>query len=208
MIFSSSKKFVFFAVPKTGTHSVREALRRTLGSDDWEQQMLTGRMLSPLPSIASIGHGHISYRQLAQVVGPNVLAGYFTFAIVRHPIERFMSVCAFLARTDPSYIQDPPGWCRAAFEQTRFRQRVLVRPQTELLVNAAGELSIDFVGRYENLQADLNSVLTHLDLPEVTLQSRNVTQNEKPILGRDPGFLRELEHFYADDFRLLNFDRD
>ena len=208
MIFSSSKKFVFFAVPKTGTHSVREALRPALGNDDWEQQMLTGRMLSPLPSIASIGHGHISYRQLTQVVGPDVLAGYFTFAIVRHPIERFMSVCAFLARTDPSYIQDPLGWCRAAFEQTRFRQRVLVRPQTELLVNAAGELSIDFVGRYENLQADLNSVLTHLDLPEVTLQSRNVTQNEKPILARDPGFLNELKQFYADDFRLLYFDRD
>ena len=170
--------------------------------------MLTGRMLSPLPSIASIGHGHISYRQLTQVVGPDVLAGYFTFAIVRHPIDRFMSVCAFLARTDPSYIRDPLGWCRAAFEQSRFRQRVLVRPQSELLVNAAGELSIDFVGRYENLQADLNSVLTHLDLPEVTLQSRNVTQNEKPILGRDPGFLRELEQFYADDFRLLNFDRN
>ena len=208
MIFSSSKKFVFFAVPKTGTHSVREALRPALGNDDWEQQMLTGRMLSPLPLIASIGHGHISYRQLTQVVGPDVLAGYFTFAIVRHPIERFMSVCAFLARTDPSYTQDPPGWCRAAFEQTRFRQRILVRPQTELLVNEAGELSIDFVGRYENLQADLNSVLTHLDLPEVTLQSRNVTQNEKPTLGRDPGFLRELEKFYANDFRLLNFARD
>ena len=119
-----------------------------------------------------------------------------------------MSVCAFLARTDPSYTQDPPRWCRTAFEQTRFRQRVLVRPQTELLVNAAGELSIDFIGRYENLQADLNSVLTQLDLPEVTLQSRNVTQNEKPILARDPGFLRELEQFYADDFRLLYFDRD
>ena len=208
MIFSSSKKFVFFAVPKTGTHSVREALRPALGNDDWEQQMLTGRMLSPLPSIASIGHGHISYRQLTQVVKPDVLAGYFTFAIVRHPIERFMSVCAFLARTDPSYTQDPPRWCRAAFEQTRFRQRVLVRPQTELLVDAAGELSIDFIGRYENLQADLNSVLTQLDLPEVTLQSRNVTQNEKPILEKDPSFVTELKQFYADDLRLLNFDQD
>jgi len=65
-----------------------------LGDDDWEQQMLTGRMLSPLPSIASIGHGHISYRELSQAVEPDVVASYFTFAIVRHPIERFMSVCA------------------------------------------------------------------------------------------------------------------
>ena len=208
MIFSSSKNFIFFAVPKTGTHAVREALRPALGENDWEQQMLTGRMLSPLPAIASIGHGHISYRQLCEAVQPDVVGSYFTFAIVRHPIERFMSVCAFLARTDPSYDQDPLRWCRTAFEQDRFRQRVLVRPQTELLVNATGELAIDFIGRYENLQTDLNSVLSRLDLPAVTLQSRNVTQNEKPILERDPSFVEELEQFYADDFRLLNFDQD
>jgi len=208
MIFSSSRKFIFVAVPKTGTHAVREALRPALGEDDWEQQMLTGRMLSPLRSIASIGHGHISYRELSQAVEADVLASYFTFAIVRHPIERFMSVCAFLARTDPSYDQDPLGWCQKAFERDRFRQRVLVRPQSELLVNAAGELAIDFIGRYENLQTDLNSVLSRLDLPAVTLQSRNVTQNEKPILEKDPSFVRELEEFYAEDFRLLNFDQD
>jgi len=83
-----------------------------------------------------------------------------------------------------------------------------VRPQTELLVNTAGELAIDFIGRYENLQTDLNSVLSHLDLPEVTLQSRNVTQNEKPILEKDPSFVKVLEEFYAEDFRLLNFDQD
>jgi hypothetical protein len=207
MIFSSSKKFIFFAVPKTGTHSVREALRPALEENDWEQQMLTGRMFSPLPSIASIGHGHISYRQLCEAVEPDVVGSCFTFAIVRHPIERFMSVCAFLARTDPSYDQDPLRWCRTAFERDRFRQRVLVRPQTELLVNAAGELAIDFIGRYENLQTDLNSVLSQLDLPAVTLKSRNVTQNEKPTLEKDPSFVTELEQFYADDFRLLNFDQ-
>ena len=27
MIFSESRRFIFFAVPKTGTHTVREALR-------------------------------------------------------------------------------------------------------------------------------------------------------------------------------------
>ena len=208
MIFSSSKKFIFFAVPKTGTHAVREVLRPQLGSDDWEQQMLTGRMLSPVPEIADIGHGHISYQQLTRALGQDEVATYFTFAIVRHPIARFMSVCAFLARTDPSYAQDPLGWSQAAFERDRFRQRVLVRPQVEMLVNEAGKLSVDFVGRYENLQEDLNSALTRLDLPEVRLQSRNVTQNEKPILKNDPGFINELEQFYDDDFRLLNFNRD
>lgn len=208
MIYCNSKKFVFFAVPKTGTHAIRETLRPALGDGDWEQQMLTDKVLAPIPQLAAIGHGHISYQQLSQAIGSDELSDYFTFAFVRHPIERFMSVCAFLARTDPDYNQNPLAWCRAAFERDRFRQRVLVRPQTDLLVNAAGELSVDFIGYYDNLQEDLNSVLTRLDLPRVALKSRNVTQNAKPLLEKDPAFIETLEQFYADDFRLLNFDQD
>ena len=208
MIYCSSKKFIFFAVPKTGTHAVREVLRPALHSGDWEQQMLTAKVLSPIPQLAAIGHGHISYQQLSHAIGPDDISSYFTFAFVRHPIDRFMSVCAFLARTDPHYNRDPLAWSRTAFERERFRQRVLVRPQAELLVNSAGELGVDFIGHYDNLQRDLNHVLTRLDLPNVRLKSRNVTQNAKPILEQDPEFITALEEFYADDFRLLNFDRD
>ena len=114
MIFSSSRKFVFFAVPKTGTHSVREQLRPLLAESDWEQQLLTGRMLSPLKPLAEIGHGHISYVQLASIVGEHTVRDMHRFAFVRHPIDRFMSACAFLARTDPSYNDDPIGWAQRA----------------------------------------------------------------------------------------------
>ena len=122
MIFSSSRKFVFFAVPKTGTHSVREQLRPLLAESDWEQQLLTGRMLSPLKPLAEIGHGHISYVQLASIVGEHTVRDMHCFAFVRHPIDRFMSACAFLARTDPSYNDDPIDWSQRAFSRPQFRK--------------------------------------------------------------------------------------
>ena len=68
MIFSQSKQFVFFAVPKTGTHAIREVFRPHLGAEDWEQQLRYGQQLSPLPEIAAINHGHVAYRQLAEVI--------------------------------------------------------------------------------------------------------------------------------------------
>jgi hypothetical protein len=37
MIVSHSHRFIFAAVPKTGTHAVRQALREQLGDDDIEQ---------------------------------------------------------------------------------------------------------------------------------------------------------------------------
>jgi len=207
MIFSSSKKFIFFAVPKTGTHAVREVLRPLLTDADWEQQMLTGRMLSPVPELANIGHGHISYQQLRRAVGLEEITNHFSFAIVRHPIERFMSVCAFLARTDPSYADDPVEWAKRAFGFERFRQRVLVRPQSELLTNDNGELALSFIGRYEQLDNDLNLICRELGAPFAQLNHRNVTSNKKPEIYRDIDFLREVETFYSDDFNLLGYDR-
>ena len=37
MIISHRHQFLFFAVPKTGTHAVREALREHMGDEDLEQ---------------------------------------------------------------------------------------------------------------------------------------------------------------------------
>ena len=207
MIFSSSKKFIFFAVPKTGTHAVREVLRPLLTDGDWEQQMLTGHTLSPVPELANIGHGHISYQQLRRAVGQELITNLFSFAIVRHPIERFMSVCAFLARTDPSYADDPVGWAKRAFGFERFRQRVLVRPQSELLIDDSGELALSFIGRYEQLEQDLKEICEELGAPVPNLKRRNVTPNEKPDIYRDRDFVSELEAFYSADFRLLGYDQ-
>ncbi len=207
MIFSSSRKFVFFAVPKTGTHSVREQLRPLLAESDWEQQLLTGRMLSPIKSLAEIGHGHISYVQLASIVGEHTVRDMHCFAFVRHPIDRFMSACAFLARTDPSYNDDPIGWAQRAFARPQFRNRVLIRPQTDMLTNAHGELAMSFIGRYESLQKDLNAVLDRLGAPNAELIQRNVTQNEKPPLTGSSSFIDVLNDFYETDFRLLGYDR-
>ena len=206
MIFSQTRQFVFFAVPKTGTHSVREQLRPLLSGGDWEQQQLTGRDLSPLPGIAAIGHGHVSYGQLVASIGREHMASLFSFAFVRHPIERFMSACAFLARTDPSYREDPVAWSQQAFARDRFRARVLIKPQTDMLTNENGDIAVSFLGRYESLQRDMNTVLHRLGETESPLVPRNVTQEDKPRLRHDTGFIRDLEAFYETDFKLLGYD--
>ena len=180
MIFSSSRKFVFFAVPKTGTHSVREQLRPLLAENDWEQQLLTGRMLSPLKPLAEIGHGHISYVQLASIVGEHTVRAMHCFAFVRHPIDRFMSACAFLARTDPSYNDDPIDWSQRAFSAPNFAT-VCSFDQTDMLIDTHGELAMSYIGRYESLQTDLNV----LKISNAELAQRNVTQNQNhssPVL--------------------------
>ena len=207
MIFSQSQQFVFFAIPKTGTHAMREVLRPHLGTEDWEQQLRFGEQLSPLPEIAAINHGHVAYRQLARVIPDETLAQYFTFAFVRHPFDRFVSVCAFLARTDPSYQVDPTAWMKRALTRAPFRKRVLVATQSDLLTcEHSGSIKLDFVGRYESLQTDCDHVCRTLSLPAVPLPRKNSSEHRQPHEVLDDALREALTERYADDFEAFSYD--
>ena len=88
MIFSESRRFIFFAVPKTGTHTVKRGFARASGQGDWEQQLRYGKRSYPRYEIAAVNHGHISYRQLIGAIGVTGLSEFFRFGFVRHPFDR------------------------------------------------------------------------------------------------------------------------
>ena len=56
MIVSHRHSFIFVAVPKTGTHAVRQALREQLGADDVEQVGLFVNKRVPWGDLAAIQH--------------------------------------------------------------------------------------------------------------------------------------------------------
>ena len=205
MIFSGSRRFVFFAVPKTGTHAIREAIRPHLSESDWEQQLRFGKQLSPLPEIAAVNHGHVSYRQLCDTLGVKAISDFFRFAFVRHPFDRFVSVCAFLARTDPSYEQDPTDWMKRALLRPQFCKRVLVAPQHTLLCDETSNMTLDFIGRYESLQADFDTVCDRLDLPKATLPHRNRSEHDEYQNLLDDELKDTLWQRYQQDFSAFNY---
>lgn len=205
MIFSESHSFIFFAVPKTGTHAIREALRPHLAEADWEQQLRYGKQLSPLAEIAAINHGHVSYRQLSDAVGAAALTTFFRFAFIRHPYDRFVSVCAFLARTDPTYNQSPIEWMKKALLRPQFCKRVLVAPQHSLLSDASGEVILDFVGRFETLQTDFDAVCDRLQLPRVALAHRNSSAHASYQELLDSELRESLWRRYEQDFSTFNY---
>jgi hypothetical protein len=205
VIYAESQRFIFFAVPKTGTHAVREALRPHLSPADWEQQLRYGEQLSPLPEIAAINHGHVSYRQLSSVVGSETLSRFFRFAFTRHPYDRFVSVCAFLARTDPSYKHNPTEWMKSALKRPQFCNRVLVASQHALLSDDNGALGLDFVGRYESLQVDFDAICDRLKLPQVPLAHRNSSEHDSYEQLLDNGLRDALWERYEQDFLSFNY---
>ena len=107
MIVSHLHRFIFVAVPKTGTHSVRQALRAHMGPDDMEQARLFIEKQFPIPELARLGHGHLSFQDVRPHLGEEAFASYFKFAFVRNPFDRFISYCSFATSREGTFERDP-----------------------------------------------------------------------------------------------------
>ncbi len=206
MIISHRHKFIFFAVPKTATHTIREALRQHTGPDDWEQQVLFGEQFLPIPQLARLHHGHISAQEIRPHLEAEIWDTYFKFAFVRNPFDRFVSCCFFLNRENPNFEDTAVAFMKERLQRTRFQQRVLVRPQYRQLCTADGEIALDYVGRYEDLQESYNTICERVGLPVSELSKKNTSEHSGYTRYYDDDLRHRVAEFYKEDLRLFSYD--
>ena len=206
MIVSHKHRFIFFAVPKTATHTIRQALRAHMGPGDWEQQMLFGKQSLPIPELAKIQHGHISARQLRPHIEADIWHSYFKFGFVRNPYDRFVSTCFFLHRENPGFAASATQSMKDALARNHFRERVLVKPQLQQLTAEDGSMQLDYVGRYESLQHSYDEICSRLKLPTTMLGRNNTSRHGHPADYYDDELRQLVKDFYAQDLQTFAYD--
>ncbi len=206
MIVSHRHRFIFAAVPKTGTHAVRQALREQLGDEDVEQVGLFVNKRFPWVDLAAIQHGHLSLRQVRPYLGDEAFADYFKFAFVRNPFDRFVSYCAFMLRGGDLFQQRP----REAMHHFLFRdpqeQHILFQPQASLLVDDDGmTLLTDAVGRVEDMQGSYDAICARIGIESRPLDRVNGTRHGDCRHYYDQALIDGVAARYAQDLDLFGY---
>ena len=201
---------VFVHIPKVAGQSMEQFFMDHLGLDrDRDRETLhLHNNDDPLRGTEKLSHlSAAEYVRCGHMTAENFSA-YFRFAFVRNPWERILSEYRyrnyFRHRSFKDFVLNklpPPGW------DDKYRH---VMPQYDMLHDEQGRLLVDFVGRYENLQADFDTVCTRLGIREPTLPHRNSSEKksrERKRRLRNILFMngenrrRHLDDFYDSETR-------
>jgi hypothetical protein len=225
-------RFVFIHIPKNAGTSVSQYLSQVSTYRDIEVGATAlGEACAPEYRRRYRLHKHSTFSDLERIMGPDELARFTTFAVLRDPFDRVRSIFTFL-RTWKGWV-DVKGYRRAAAEFERFKgvddfvlselfqspgPDGLFLPQvTWITTDDPGVIRVDRLARFESLATDLANLVRVLGLPEHELTDRlrraNVSHASRwPRIVRSPQGPRQemgdaaverVRERYEPDFRLL-----
>lgn len=176
MIISHKHKFIFIAVPKTGTTSIEAKLNPF-------NEVL--ELSSKAMDRGSLNIKHITLENLKAHTNKN-LDSYFSFSFCRNPWDRHLSIYKFYKKSIKKWEKNiPPQWFEHYQRYTNlvggfqsFNDFVKSRPRWVELQTHWLSKNIDFIGRMENIQSDFNIICDKIGIDRLKLDHLNKS-NEK-----------------------------
>ena len=167
-----SKKCIFVHIPKVAGQSIETVLRAAAsasGSVEEDFGLRKRRRGEAGPERLAHLTG-IEYRDLGYV-SREEFQTFFKFAFVRNPWDRAYSIYRHFGLED--YVGYEYFLRHILCKGLRRKQYWFVRPQCDFVLDANGEVCVDFLGRFETLDKDFAHAADVLGLNESRLPHVN-----------------------------------
>lgn len=174
MLISRVRKFIFIHIYKNAGNSITYALR-PFATSKW--QRLANRWLEGLGCSyfdPQPYHSHIKASELIKLMGEKSFKRHFSFAIVRNPWDWQVSFYTYMLRSETHRQHDLVKELGSFDEYIRWRCTEEVRFQKDFVCSVKGDLLVDFIGRFENLGRDFQTICSRIGI-SATLPHLNVS---------------------------------
>lgn len=172
-------KTVFIHVPKTAGQSIEHLFLDLLGLT-WETRapLLLRKNETPELGPPRLAHlraqDYVRYKYMTQ----EQFDSYAKFSFVRNPWDRMVS---FYKYSNKSGEMEFKQYLMEKFVHEDWKKNYwFVRPQSEYIYDSNNQLMVDFVGRFENLQADFNKLSELIGIGILKLPYANKSE-KKPV---------------------------
>ena len=200
---------IFVHVPKTAGQSIENFFLGLHGLK-WKERAPLLLRYNPDPSKGPHRLAHLKASEYLSYgyVEPETFRRYFKFSFVRNPWDRLVSEYRFLQLEERVPFREFVEQSFSTIDNDG-NASLHITPQVGYLTDQAGEYLVDFVGRFETLEADFAQVAQTLDLSEARLSHRNVSGEGKMarlyrrVTGRKPNRDRQVPYqsYYSNQLR-------
>lgn len=162
-------------------------------------------------NVSFIGNGsHTTADDIRRIMYRNIIgltyAEMFKFGFVRNPWDRLVSMC-FYKKNYGAHAVDKESFNEYVESMERNNLKYWRFPQWRYLCYKSGEISVDFVGRYENLQEDWEKVCQKLGMYE-DLQYLNVGKHLPYKEYYTDESIEKVSELYKEDIEIFNYKFD
>lgn len=177
-----------------------------LGPTDIEQARLFVEKQFPIPELARLGHGHLSFQDVRPYLGEDIFKTYLKFAFVRNPFDRFVSYCAFATSREGSFERDPTRVMRHFLFEAPPHNHIIFRPQFTFLAGSDGKLLADWIGKVETMQASYDELSAKIGIPSALLDHANRSRRGNYRDYYNQELIDGVARIYARDLELFGYE--
>jgi len=209
-------KCLFVHIPKAAGQSIESVFVERAGLT-WEERAPLLLRPNTEPSMGPPRLAHLTASEYVELgyVTEEQYKQYLTFSFVRNPWARVVSEYNYRRLLGDKHYQcsfktflfkhfPKSGSDDHALVQDYYRHII---PQWQFLYDENGNQLVDFIGKFENLQADFNKVCQQLNIAEIALPHKNKTLAvglKQRLLQKTKRLLPKLDNkkhysFYYDD---------
>jgi len=131
---------------------------------------------SSIETALGIPFAHKTAQQYRNQIGEKRWQRVFTFTIVRNPWDKVVSHYHYRVMTNQTGLGEATipfdEWVQLAYgdnDPRYYNNPRMFMPQTDWITDESGRILVDFVGKFENLQDDFNTICQHIGKSGVPL---------------------------------------
>ena len=169
---SYEKQCIFVHIPKTGGTSVENAIWGRDLDCRTERDLWMGAVRPGYNKYQTGGLQHLLASQISQEVGSDVFDRFFKFSFVRNPWSKTVSqFCYARTRKDLMKFIGMSRWTsfRRYLDLIQETEHVQSYEQWRFIVDSEGNRLVDFVGRFEEIDADFAKVAGRIGMSGTAL---------------------------------------
>ncbi len=217
MLLSNRYNFLFVHIAKTGGTSVRAALEPLRWRDPFYLPQFICSRLSHLTGhrIGSKFPRHARIIAAQEMLPRELFERLFKFAFVRNPWDLQVSSFHHIRRERPHLMEgitDFPAFIRWKLDPERPYQYHIdtsIQLQSDYLIDLKGNLLVDFIGKYENLQEDFEEVCRRIGvLPRVLPHKRKATDRDDYRKYYDDTTAEMVANHFHTDIKMFGYTFD